>query len=64
MHFSNQFEDDEEYNILECTKLDNNILLYKEKLEKTEHYVIKLKENQAAILFQEGQIFDEIKEEV
>lgn len=63
MHFSNSFEDDEEYNIIECTKLDNNILVYKQKLDENQHYVVKLKQNQCAVLFEKGQIFDMIKEE-
>lgn len=63
MRFSNLLEDDEEYNIMECQKLDNNILFYKQKLDENQHYLIKLKENQAAILFEKGQIWDFIKEE-
>lgn len=63
MHFSNVLEDDEEYKIMECTKLDNNILLYKQKIDENEHYVVKLKENQYAVLFEKGQIWDVIKEE-
>jgi len=62
MHFSNIFEDDEKYITIE-KNLDNNILMYKQKLDENEHYLIKLKENQNAILFQKGQIFDIIKEE-
>ncbi len=63
MHFSNLFEDDEEYNIIECTKLDNNILVYKQKLDENQHHLVKLKSNQYAILFEKGQIYDCIKEE-
>ena len=62
MYFSNVFEDDEDYEIIECTQLDNNILLYKEKLDKNRHYVVKLKDKQYAVLFEKGQIFDEINE--
>lgn len=63
MHFSNKLEDDEEYIIIEGNKLDNNILLYKEKLDKNVHYIVNLKENQSAILFERGQVYDLIKEE-
>lgn len=63
MHFSNKLEDDEEYIVVEASKLDNNILLCKEKLDKNIHYIVKLKENQSAILFEKGQIYDMIKEE-
>lgn len=63
MRFSNVFEDDEEYNIIECTKLDNNILVYKQKLDENQHYVVKLKQNQYAVLFEKGQILDAINEE-
>lgn len=63
MRFSNILEDDEEYIKVECTKLDNNILLYKQKLDENQHYIIKLKENQYAILFKQGQVLDVIKEE-
>ena len=63
MHFSNILEDDEEYNVLECTKLDNNMLLYKEKLDENQHYVLKLKNNQYAVLFEKGQVLDLVKEE-
>lgn len=62
MHFSNVLEDDEKYQILECTKLDNNLLLYKKKIDENEHYIVKLKENQYAVLFEKGQIWDVIKE--
>ena len=63
MHFSNSFEDDEEYEVVECTKLDNNILIYKYKLDENRHYVLKLKENQYALLFEKGKILDAVKEE-
>lgn len=63
MRFSNILEDDEEYNIIECQKLDNNILLYKQKLDENQHYVVKLKEKQYAVLFEKGEILDAIKEE-
>ena len=63
MHFSHDWIDDEEYKIVECVELDNNILLYKEKLDENESYVVKLKENQYAILFKKGQVFDIIKEQ-
>lgn len=63
MHFSNILEDDEEYNVIECTRLDNNILLYKQKLDENQHYIVKLKENQYAVLFEKGQILDAIEEE-
>ena len=63
MHFSKLLEDDEEYHIIECTKLDNNILLYKQKLDENQHYVVKLKDNQYAVLFEKGQVFDIIKED-
>lgn len=63
MHFSKTFEDDEEYNIIECEKLDNNILLYKYKLDENVHSLIKLKDNQYALLFEGGQILDAVKEE-
>lgn len=62
MHFSHRLEDDEEYEIVECTKLDNNILLYKKKIDENAHPIIKLKENQNAILFKKGQVLDLIKE--
>lgn len=62
MHFSNVLEDDEKYQILECTKLDNNLLLYKKKIDENEHYLVKLKENQYAVLFEKGQIWDVLKE--
>ena len=62
MYFSNKLEE-EEYVILEATKLDNNILLEKQFLDENQHYVVKLKENQCAILFEKGQIYDIIKEE-
>lgn len=63
MHFSKLLEEDAEYQIIECTKLDNNILLYKQKLDKNQSYLVKLKDNQYALLFEKGQIFDIIKEE-
>lgn len=63
MHFSKILEDDEEYSIIECEKLDNNILLYKQKLDENQHYVVKLKEKQYAVLFEKGQVLDAIKEE-
>ena len=63
MHFSNRLEDDEEYHMIECQKLDNHILLYKQKLDENEHYVVKLKSKQCAILFEKGQIWDMLKEE-
>lgn len=62
MRFSNIFEDDEEYTIIECTQLDNNILLYKQKLDENQHYLVKLKDNQYALLFEEGKILDAIKQ--
>ena len=63
MHFSKSFEDDEEYEIIDCTKLDNNMLIVKEKLDDNRHYVVKLKKNQYAVLFEKGKIYDSIKEE-
>lgn len=63
MQFSKIFEDDEEYNIIECTKLENNILMYKEKLDENAHNLVKLKDNQYAILFEKGKILDVIREE-
>ncbi len=63
MHFSKRLEDDEEYQIIECTKLDNNILVYKQKLDENQHYLLKLKNNQCAVLFEKGQIYDLVKEE-
>lgn len=63
MHFSNVLEDDVEYNVIECTKLDNNILLYKQKIDENQHNVVKIKNNQYAILFEQGKIFDIVKEE-
>ena len=63
MHFSKILEDDEEYNIIECTKLDNNILIYKQNLDKNAHNLVKLKNNQYAILFEKGKILDLINEE-
>lgn len=63
MRFSNIFEDDEEYTVIECTKLDNNILVCKQKLDENQHYIVKLKQDQCAVLFEKGQIFDIIKEE-
>lgn len=63
MHFSNILEDDEEYNVIECTQLDNNILIFKQKIDENQHHVIKLKDNQFAILFEKGQVLDMIKEE-
>lgn len=63
MHFSKLLEEDAEYQIIECTKLDNNILLYKQKLDENQSYLVKLKDNQYALLFEKGQIFDIIKEE-
>lgn len=62
MQFSNILEDDEQYNVIECTKLDNNILLYKEKLDENQRYIVKLKDNQYAVLFEKGQIWDLVKE--
>ncbi len=63
MHFSNIFEDDEQYEIIECTKLDNNILLFKQRLDENQHYIVKLKNKQCAILFEKGQVLDMVKEE-
>ena len=64
MHFSNKLYDEEEgYEILECTKLDNNILIYKEKIDKNQYYIIKLKANQYAMLFEKGKIYDVISEQ-
>lgn len=63
MHFSKILEDDEEYNIIECTKLDNNILMYKEKLDENIHYLVKLKDKQYAVIFEKGKILDLISEE-
>ena len=64
MHFSKKLYDEEEgYEILECTKLDNNILIYKEKLDENQHYVVKLKGNQYAMIFEKGKIHDAISEE-
>lgn len=63
MYFSKLLEDDEEYQVIECTKLDNNILIYKQKIDENQHYVVKLKEDQYAVLFEKGQIWDIIKEE-
>lgn len=62
MHFSNKLED-EEYITLEAVKLDNNILMEKQNLDENQHYVVKLKENQSAILFEKGQVYDVVKEE-
>lgn len=62
MHFSNILDDDEEYSIIECKKLDNNILLYKQKLDENQHYIVKLKEKQYAVLFEKGQLLDAISE--
>lgn len=62
MHFSNRLQD-EEYVTLEAMKLDNNILMEKQTLDKNQHYVVKLKEAEYAILFEKGQIYDMIKEE-
>lgn len=62
MHFSKILEDDEEYNVIECTRLDNNILLYKENLDENMHHLVKLKDNQYAILFEKGQVLDLINE--
>lgn len=63
MHFSNVLEDDVQYHIIECTKLDNNILLFKQRLDENEHYIVKLKKEQYAVLFEKGQILDVIKQE-
>ena len=63
MHFSKILEDDEEYNIIECTKLDNNILMYKEKLDENMHNLVKLTDKQYAIIFEKGKILDLISEE-
>ncbi len=63
MRFSNLLEDDEQYNIMECQKLDNNILLYKQKIDENQHYIVKLKSDQYAVLFEKGQILDCVKEE-
>ena len=63
MQFSKILEDDEEYNIIECTKLDNNILMYKEKIDKNMHNLVKLKDKQYAIIFEKGKILDLISEE-
>jgi len=63
MYFSNILEDDEEYEIIECINLDNNILLYKQKLDENQHYIVKVKENQNAVLFENGQVLDLVKEE-
>lgn len=63
MHFSKTLEDDVEYSVVECTQLDNNILLYKQKLDENQHYMVKLKSNQYALLFEKGKILDSIKEE-
>lgn len=63
MHFSKILEDDEEYTIIECTKLDNNILMYKEKLDENMHNLVKLKDKQYAIIFEKGKILDIIGEE-
>lgn len=63
MRFSNLLEDDEEYQIMECTRLDNNLLLVKQKLDENQHYIVKLKGDQCAVLFERGQIWDIIKEE-
>lgn len=63
MRFSNTYEDDEEYEIIECTKLNNDILIYKKELDKIQPYVIKLKGNQYAVLFEEGQVLDIVNEE-
>lgn len=63
MHFSKFLEDDEQYYVIECQKLDNNILLYKQKLDENQHYIVKLKNHQCAVLFEKGQIYDIVKEE-
>lgn len=63
MYFSKIWEDDEEYEKIECNVLDNNILLAKQCLDKNQHYVIKIKENQSVILFEKGQIYDLVSEE-
>lgn len=62
MFFSNKLEE-EEYISLEAIKLDNNILLEKQFLDENQHYLVKLKENQCAILFEKGQVYDIVKEE-
>lgn len=62
MHFSNKLED-EEYVTLEAVKLDHNILMEKQSLDENQHYVVKLKEGQYALLFEKGQVYDVIKEE-
>ena len=43
--------------------MDNNILLFKQKLDENQHYLVKLKEEQYAILFEKGQVLDIIKDE-
>lgn len=63
MYFSKIFEDDTELKIVESTKLDNNILLEKIKIDENESNIVKLKNNQCAILFEKGQVLDLIKEE-
>lgn len=63
MYFSKILEDDVEYSVIECTKLDNNILLYKQKIDENACNVIKLKNNQYAILFKKGLILDVIQDE-
>lgn len=63
MYFSKIFEDDTELKIIESTKLDNNILLEKIKIDENECNVVKLKTNQCAVLFEKGQVLDLIKEE-
>ncbi len=62
MYFSNKLEE-EEYITLEAVKLDNNILMEKQLLDENQHYVVKLKEAQSAILFEKGQVYDIVKEE-
>lgn len=63
MHFSKILQEDEVYNIIECTKLDNNILVYRKKIDENAQNLVKLKDKQNAMLFEKGQVLDIVKDE-
>lgn len=42
--------------VIECDELDNDVLVYRLNVEVSNHLQIKIKENQYAILIEQGKV--------
>lgn len=42
--------------VIECNELDNDVLVYRLNVEVTNHLQIEIKENQYAILIEQGKV--------